>query len=412
MAVGLLVTTAGEGAWYASWAIYFTTIAGLSAPVVGLGLLIAGGVGLLAAVPVGALADRLGPRNVLAALVAVSGLSMASYLAVRSFWLFLLVSIVNTVADRASAGVKTAYVAGLASASQRVPELARQRVASHLGYTLGAAGGAICLAIGTTTAFAVLIGLNAATSLFYALIVARLPVVQAQPRQRVPPRGTVLTDWTFLAVMAFTAVLSLCWGLVSTGLPLWLVRSTHIPVTLAAVVIIINSAGIATLQVVASRGCDTPARAARRALVSGIALAGACVLLALTQDGSGVVAILVVLAGAGAHLVGELLFIAAKWGLTLGLTPAGSTGAYQGMAAATQAAAQMFSPVLMTLLVVSWGQPGWFVLAGLFLTAGAAVVPVTRYAATRHRVECPPGRFARGSVGTPAVNESDLRGGA
>ncbi|WP_435061814.1 hypothetical protein [Amycolatopsis thermoflava] len=54
MALGVLVTTAGGGAWYTTWAVYFTSVAGLPAPVVGLGLMLAGGAGLLAATPVGA----------------------------------------------------------------------------------------------------------------------------------------------------------------------------------------------------------------------------------------------------------------------------------------------------------------------------------------------------------------------
>lgn len=385
MAAGVLATTAGEGAWYTSWAIYFTTILGLSPAVVGLGLLTAGAAGLTAATPLGILADRLGPRNVLVVLVAADGLSMAAFTMVRTIPLFILVSIVNTAADRASGGVWTTYVAGLAAEDHRMAELARQRVASHVGYTAGAAGGAICLAIDTRLAFTVIIALNAATSLLYAATIARLPPVPAVPRRpREGKRSSVFGDWTFLAVAACTAVLSLCWGLVSTGLPLWLARHTHLPIALAAVVVIINSAGIAMLQVLASRGGNTLAKASWRAAASGGALAVACILFALTRNGSGPLAIILVLTAAGAHLCGELWFVAAQWSLTLGLTPAGATGQYQGFAAATQAGAQMISPAVMTLLIASWGQPGWLTLGGIFLIAGLAAIPATRYAST-HR---------------------------
>lgn len=380
MALGVLVTTAGEGAWYTSWAIYFTTIAGLRVEVVGVGLLIAGAVALAAAAPLGALADRIGPRNVLTSLVALGGLSMAAFTVVRSVVPFVLVAVVNTVADRASSGVETTYVAGLAPPATRVAELARQRVASHVGYTLGAAAGAIALSIDTTAAFITLIAINALTSLIYAILLARAPAVAAQPRTSSTRSPSIVRDHAFLAVVTSTGALSLCWGLVSTGLPLWLVRDTRLPAALAAAVIIINSLGIALLQVSASRGCDTARPASIRAVWSGGALAAACLLLASTRGAGGLIAGCVVIAAAGAHLAGELWFIASKWGLTLDLTPPGHTGQYQGAAATTEAAAQMISPALMTLLIGSWGQPGWFILAALFASSGLAAIPTTRWA--------------------------------
>ncbi|NIH88326.1 MFS transporter [Amycolatopsis granulosa] len=388
LALGGLVTTAGGGAWYTTWAVYFTTVAGLSAPLVGAGLTVAGGAGLLAATPVGALADRLGPRELLIALIAVDGVSMAAFVFAHHAAVFLAVALVNTTADRAIAGVRTAYVAELAGEQTRVAHLARQRVASHLGYTIGAAGGAVCLTLGSPAAFHALIAVDAATSLAYAALLTRVPAVRPAVRER-RPRSPV-ADPAFLAVVSSTGLLSLCWGLVSTALPLWLVRGTHLPPGLAGVVVIVNSLGVALLQVVASRGCTGVRGGAVRAAWSGAALAVACLLFAATSGGSGVLAAGLVLLAAAAHLAGELWFIAAKWALTLDLTPPGATGRYQGLAASAQAGAQMLSPALMTLLVGAWGQPGWFVLAALFLAAGGVTFPAARWAVrTRPRLTAP-----------------------
>jgi hypothetical protein len=381
MAAGVLVTTAGEGAWYTTWAIYFTTIAGLSAAAVGIGLLIAGAIGLAAVTPVSALADRIGPRNLLAVLVAINGASMATFIVVRSFWLFVLVAAINTTADRAGAGVQTTYVAGLSSPATRITQLGRQRVAAHVGYTIGAAGGAICLSIDTTAAFTMLIGVNAVTSLVYAALLTQMPTVPAPTRTTTVTSSSVVHDSAFLAVIASTGALSLCWGLISTGLPLWLIRDTRLPpAALVGVVIIINSLGIAVFQVTASRGCNTARGASVRAVWSGAALAVACLLLASTRHAGGFLAAGVVIVAALTHLAGELWFIAAKWGLTLDLTPEGRTGQYQGAAATAEAAALMISPAIMTGLIGSWGQPGWFVLAALFAVSGLTAVPTTRWA--------------------------------
>jgi hypothetical protein len=40
----------------------------------------------------------------------------------------------------------------------------------------------------------------------------------------------------------------------------------------------------------------------------------------------------------------------------------------------------MAAPVLMTTLVAGWGQPGWLVLAAIFLAATAPARPATRWA--------------------------------
>jgi hypothetical protein len=60
--------------------------------------------------------------------------------------------------------------------------------------------------------------------------------------------------------------------------------------------------------------------------------------------------------------------------------PPGAPGQYQGMFATGEAAAQMAAPVLMTTLVAGWGQPGWLVLAALFVLATAPATRVTRWA--------------------------------
>src|SRR5215216_3650042 len=63
LAAGTLLSAVGNGAWYTSWALFLTRSVGLSPAQVGLGMTIAGAVGLLSATPVGWLADRLGARG-------------------------------------------------------------------------------------------------------------------------------------------------------------------------------------------------------------------------------------------------------------------------------------------------------------------------------------------------------------
>jgi hypothetical protein len=115
-------------------------------------------------------------------------------------------------------------------------------------------------------------------------------------------------------------------------------------------------------------------------VLSGATLAASCLLLATTAGGGGPGVVAVLLAAAVVHTAGELLFVAASWGLSVPLMPHDAAGEYQGVFATGEATALLAAPALMTTLVAGWGRPGWLVLAAIFLAPAAAAVPVTRWA--------------------------------
>src|SRR5690242_18266771 len=92
IAAGTLVSAVGNGAWYTSWALFLTRSVGLTPAQVGLGMTVAGGVGLLSATPLGRLADRIGAREVYAALLLLQGAVALAYLTVGSAAAFVAVA--------------------------------------------------------------------------------------------------------------------------------------------------------------------------------------------------------------------------------------------------------------------------------------------------------------------------------
>jgi hypothetical protein len=179
---------------------------------------------------------------------------------------------------------------------------------------------------------------------------------------------------------ALVGVLTLSWGMLSTALPLWVVGFTHAPHAMSAVVIVLSSLAIAAFQLPVSRGFREPIPAARGALWSGAALAASCVVFALTYRQGGALVVALLLIAAVLHIAGEVLFVAASWGLSIPLMPADAQGEYQGMFATGEATALMAAPALMTTLIAGWGQPGWLVLGAIFVLATAPAMPVTRWA--------------------------------
>ncbi|WP_063749435.1 MFS transporter [Amycolatopsis vancoresmycina] len=394
------VSALGDGLWFTIWALYFTRIAGLPPVTVGAGLAVASAAGMAAAVPLGALADRAGARPVLVVLTLVRGAAMAAYLAVGGTWSFLAVTIPFTALATGGTAVRTALITGLVTApAERVRVLAQQRVAQHVGYAAGAGLGALVLTADTRGAYTLAIAVNAASFLVLAVATLRVPAPAPRPAGR-PAIRTVLGDRPYLAVVAATAVLSLCWAMLSAGLPLWLAGRTHLPLGLGGVVVVLSSVGIALFQVPFARFARTVHQAARTAVVSGVVLAASCVLLATTAGGAGAGAVTVVVLAALLHVVGELGYVAANWGLSVRLMREDAKGAYQGVTEAATATVQMVGPGVFTLAVGGLGAPGWLLVALVFLAAAAPVPALTRRAV---RTREPAGRATHV---TPAVRNT------
>jgi MFS family permease len=392
------VSALGDGLWFTIWALYLTRIAGLPAVTVGAGLAVASAAGMAAAVPLGALADRVGARPVLVTLTLVRAAAMAGYLAVDGTWSFLAVTVPFTALATGGTAVRTALVTGLVDgAGERMRVLAQQRVAQHVGYAAGAGLGALVLTADARWAYTLAIAGNAVSFLVLAGTTLLVPAPAAKPPRR-PGIRLVLGDRPYLCVAAATAVLSLCWAMLSTGLPLWLSGWTHLPLGLGGIVVALGSAGIAVFQVPFARFGHTAARAARTAVVSGVALAASCVLLAATSGGVGAGAVTVVVLAALLHVAGELGYVAAGWGLSVRLMREDAKGAYQGVSEAATATVQMVGPSVFTLAVGGLGPVGWLLVAGVFLAAVAPIPALTRWAVrTRER------RRSRTPSGTPAA---------
>jgi MFS family permease len=179
--------------------------------------------------------------------------------------------------------------------------------------------------------------------------------------------------------MSVTAVLSLCWAMLSTGLPVWLAGHTDLPLGLAGVVVVISSVGIAALQIPAGRFATTARQSARTTVVAGALLAGSCVLIAMTGSLPGAIGVTIIVAAAVLHLAGELGYVAANWGLSVTLMDEQARGVYQGIRQSTTATVQMFAPAAFTL-ALSLGAAGWLLMGAVFLVAVAPVPALTTWA--------------------------------
>ncbi|WP_167880400.1 MFS transporter [Nocardioides guangzhouensis] len=100
---------------------------------VGTALSIAAAVGLFAGLPLGHLADRRGPREVLVALLLAVTVLSALVLLVQEWWQFVVLASAIAIVDRGSGAVRQALVAGLVGREGRSGTKASLRSITNVG---------------------------------------------------------------------------------------------------------------------------------------------------------------------------------------------------------------------------------------------------------------------------------------
>jgi MFS family permease len=384
LATATLVNTFGNGLMFTISALYFTRIIGLTAVEVGIGLSCAGLVGLLAGIPLGHAADRIGPREMQMALVCVVAALSALYVFVTTFWQFLVVASVIAFFDAGTRAARGALIARAFPQGRRVYARAYLRSITNIGITFGAAVAGVALHLDTPAAYKTLIIVDVLTYATTAVILRRLPSVASVKAHAAASPWQALRDRPYVVMVLVSGVLAMHFGLLEIGMPLWVANHTEAPRTLVSLLFIINTVAVVLFQVRATRGMDVPLAGARSMARAGLVLFVACVLFASTEDLGRTAAIAVLIAAATVHVYGEILQSAGSFCLNIELAPEHAQGQYQGLAGTGMTLSFMLAPSVVALLPLGMGRMGWLLLGAMFVASGAALVPITRWAeATR-----------------------------
>jgi len=384
-----LVNTLGNGVYAAVGALYLTRVAGLSVGQVGIGLTVAGLVGLIVSTPLGVAADRLGPKRAYVVFLLLQAITMTALTQVRSFPLYVGIAALTAIVDAGQRGAKGALIAGLVPADQRVRTRAILRVTTNIGMGVGMGLAGIVLAVDQREVYVIALLANAATYLVTAAVVRwGMPKLAPVPSATGPSGFTALKDRPFLVFVTLDGLLSMHNSMAQVAIPLWVATATDAPTWLIAVLLVTNSVAVILLQIRVARGTEHLAGAARAGRRAGLLLALACAVLAVTDVTSGAVTIALLLVAAVVHVLGEMLQSAGGWGISFELAPAGAQGQYQGAYAMGHQVGDLIAPFVLTVVAVSWGWPGWLLTATIFLLAGAFIPVVVRWAESgRDRLE-------------------------
>jgi MFS family permease len=362
--------------------LYFTRVVGLTPTQAGLGLTLGWGLGFLAGVPFGHLADRLGPRGTSIGLALSTAVALSSFIFVESFGWFIVAACAYACLQTGFAIARQTLLAGLVEADQRTQVRAYLQSAGNGGMAIGAALGGLALQIGTKTGYQVIFAIDTVCFLIAAIVLWRLPSVPVAAARAVgEPRLAVLRDRPYALVSAINTVMLLYMPMLSVIIPLWIADRTSAPKWMVSAVLIVNTVSVMLFQVRVARGATSLATAARMVRYAGIVMALACAVFALTAIGSSAwLAVGLLLVGALVQVYAEMMLASGTWEISFALAPEGKTGQYQGFFAMGTAVARMLGPLMLTSLIISGGSIGWLVLGGAFALAGLAMTPAVRWA--------------------------------
>lgn len=406
-----MALAASNGVFYAVSVLYFTRVVGLSATTVGLGLGIAGGAGVLGSFLAGRWADRVGAHRLQWWGVAVQGVALGAYTLATGPWTFVAAAVVAVGARGVHGTARQALIARWFTGADRVGIRARLRVVMNVFIGLGTLLAALALALNTAPAYRTAMVIVAVLLLLAVVPLYRLPhqVPEIAARMHSVPEnagpgsgdGTASTadvdasadhtdhtnrgvhplrDRRYVASVAANSVIAIQFGVLTVGIPLW-VASTAAPPVIVSALLVVNTVLVALLQVRASRGTHDVHRAGIAVRRGSVLLAIACVLYAAAGYGNLVAACTLLVLAAVAHSLAETLAEAGAWGMAFELADPRRAGEYQGLTQTGIAASMMLAPVVVTLLPVRYGTPGWLVLAAVFVLAGLAAAAIARWPA-------------------------------
>ncbi|MFE2269518.1 MFS transporter [Streptomyces lavendulae] len=379
------VSRVGNGLFNTASVLYFTLVVHLPAARVGVGLTIAGLVGLLAGIPAGNLADRYGPRTVWLTALATQAATMAAFVFIHDSVTFTLIATLDRLAATAAGAAGGALIAR-AGGERPAAFRAKLRTFVNLGVVLGTLGAAFAVSVDTRTAYTVLILANAASFAGAGLIaLCGVPNYRPLPRPEEHHRAAVLRDRPFVSFVALYSAMGLQYQTVSLLLPIWLSAHTDAPRWTVAAVYAVNSGVCVLLQSRIGSRVETPRQGGRAFRLAGLFFLVSCPLMALTADvpmwvapGLAVLAVVV-------HSLGEVWESSGGFAIGFGLAPDHAQGQYQGFFGVGFDAGQALAPLVLTTVVLGLGHTGWLLLGMFFAALGAAGPPVAAWAERTRR---------------------------
>ena len=267
------------------------------------------------------------------------------------------------------------------------------RAARNVGYTLGALAAGLALATNSDDVVRSVPLVTATLLAVNAVWVFRLPNLAQTRDQRAhhdspmeqamghaAEKRSALHNRGFFLMSVCNGVLGTHQVLLNVVIPLWLVQETDAPRVLLAWLFGTNTVMAVFLQVAAARGVTDVRRSLRAQYRGAACFVLSCAIVLVTHDTVGWVTIALVWIGHVTVTGAELFQSAGMWGLVSELSDPDRLGEYQGVSGLGYTLGDVWAPALYTFLAMTWGAPGWILIATVVVAAAVGIGPSSRAA--------------------------------
>ena len=374
-----LINVYGLGLILTAMTLYAIKVVHLTAQHAGLALTIAGLVGLLAAMPIGALADRRGPRDINRLgmlLMAAAGVSFVLF--ARNFVSYLIVATVQASALSASVTADVALLRRVGG-EEATTFRAQTQAVLNLGISLGVATCGVAIELNTVNAYRALFLGQALTSLIGVAVLGRLPKFEPLPGAHEESVMAALKDRPFLAYTVLSGAMYMQYFVLALLLPVWVVYHTHAPRWSVSAFVIINTIIVVLFQVRVGKTVQTIRQGGAAFRRAGVIFLVSCSAIGLAAGLPVWAALLLLAAAVIVHTYGELWQSSGMFALDFGLAPEHAQGQYQGLVGMANGAGQALSPFVLIGLVLAGGRLGFVLLGVWFALLGLAAPAVARW---------------------------------
>lgn len=389
LAINAVIDSTGTGLALVCLPFFAVRVAGLNVRQFALALSTAGICELLAAIPNGAAASRLGIKNfnVLARIVQALAYTLLAFS--RGFAMLLPAAALAAIARAGGNGLGQTLTAA-AVGEQRSAALGAIRALRNIGYLLSGLLSTIVLATRSDTGLRLCLLANALSFLAGAYLIARLKLATSAAGQPAANKASwlVLRDAQYFGLIAVAGVFTSSLSVLTIGLPLWTLRHHNIPAWTVATVVMINTLLVVVFQFRFSLRLKAIPSAIRGIGYSSLAFVAMAVIIAVTARASTWLAIPLLLLAAISLTVGELLESPSWWTLSFELAPAEHRNEYMAAFDLSGASMTIVGPLAMAG-IVAIGAPGWLVYAAAMLVTAACGIVIARSRAARMPVAVP-----------------------
>jgi MFS family permease len=377
-----IIDKAGNGFLLTIEIIYLTKFLHFSAVKVGLGFSIATILALPSTFIAGHRSQHGNNRNRYANLMLLLAATLLGYAFVSKYWQFLALSIINSFASNSAGTFRGVLMnSQFTETQERVNFRSHMRGFTNFGIGLGSGLASLALIFEQMWIMRVLILLDAASFILNAYLFKKITVeerVVISAEENKENRWVAVKDPHYVTATLLGSIFMTHFTFQAIGIPLWVIYYTHAPHWSIAAILVLNTVACVVFAKTFTKKGNDIAHAARKYFWGSFAILAAMFVYALAHKANPVVATLVLLAGMGLHVVGELAGVSAGWSLSLSMMQERFMGQYQGLWQLTFNLSAIIGPTMITYLIVHYQAWGMIAYGAIVTIAGALFIPLTK----------------------------------